>query len=259
MALNINTNTLSLNAQRNLSLLQPALQSAMQRLSSGLRINSSADDAAGLAISTRMGAQINGLNTSVNNVNNGIAEAQTADSALNQTSNLMQTMRELAVESANATNTNIDRQSLQAEVAQLQQEVSRIAATTTFNNQIILNGSQQNVAYQVGANAGQTVALSIGDARASSIGGDLAFTNNGTNGMGQASSFNRFATDGAAAGKCLPIHTNNYGAQTLKITNAAGTTIENGAVAVAANEQASDIATSLNRLQGVNATAYNQI
>ncbi|HPA15584.1 MAG TPA: flagellin [Desulfobacterales bacterium] len=170
MALTINTNVASLNAQRNLGGTQSTLNRSIQRLSSGLRINSAKDDAAGLAISDRMTTQIRGLNQAVRNANDGISLAQTAEGALAESTNILQRIRELAVQSANDTNTASDRASLQAEVAQLQDEIDRIAMTTQFNGQRILDGSFSGATFQVGANAGQTITFAISSAKASSIG-----------------------------------------------------------------------------------------
>ncbi len=141
MALTINTNVASLNAQRNLAKSQGDLATSMQRLSSGLRINSAKDDAAGLAISDRMTSQIRGLNQAARNANDGISLAQTAEGALAEVGNNLQRVRELAVQAANATNSASDRASLQAEVGQLLSELDRIATSTTFNNLTILDGS----------------------------------------------------------------------------------------------------------------------
>lgn len=171
MALTINTNVASLNAQRNLGRSQNALAKSMQRLSSGLRINSAKDDAAGLAIANRMTAQIRGLNQAARNANDGISLAQTAEGALQESTNILQRMRELALQSANDSNTSSDRSSLQAEVTQLQSELDRIAQTTTYNGRRVLDGSFTNATFQVGANAGQTISYSISSAKASSIGG----------------------------------------------------------------------------------------
>jgi flagellin len=163
MALTINTNVASLNAQRNLGASQGALGTAMQRLSSGLRINSAKDDAAGLGISDRMTAQIRGLNQAVRNANDGISLAQTAEGALQETTNILQRMRELAVQSANDTNTATDRSSLQAEFKQLQGEIQRISDTTEFNGKKLLNGSLSGAQFQIGANSGQTITISVGN------------------------------------------------------------------------------------------------
>lgn len=170
MAITINTNVASLNAQRNLGASQSNLNTSMERLSSGLRINSAKDDAAGLAISDRMTSQIRGLNQAVRNANDGISLAQTAEGAMQESTNILQRMRELAVQSANDTNTASDRKSLQAEVSQLIEELDRIATTTTFNNQSLLDGSFSGGSFQVGANAGETIDFGIASAKASSIG-----------------------------------------------------------------------------------------
>ena len=135
MAITINTNVTSLNAQRNLGKSQGSLANSMQRLSSGLRINSAKDDAAGLAISDRMTSQIRGLNQAARNANDGISLAQTAEGALQESTNILQRMRELAVQSANDTNSASDRASLNDEVTQLKAELDRIAETTEFNGQ----------------------------------------------------------------------------------------------------------------------------
>jgi flagellin len=169
--LEINSNIASLAAQNNVNKTQNALTSAITRLSSGLRINSAADDAAGLAISDRMTAQINGLNQAAQNANDGISLAQTADGALASVSDNLQRIRELAVESANATNSSSDRASLQLEVSQLQSEIDRVATQTQFNGINLLDGSFTAQAFQVGANAGQTITVSsIASARSSALG-----------------------------------------------------------------------------------------
>lgn len=170
MAITINTNVASLNAQRNLGTSQTALSKSMQRLSSGLRINSAKDDAAGLAISDRMTSQIRGLNQAARNANDGISLAQTAEGALQETTNILQRMRELAVQSANDTNSSSDRSSMQDEVDQLIQEMDRIAATTSFNGKNLIDGTLTAATFQVGANAGQTISFSIGAAGANDIG-----------------------------------------------------------------------------------------
>ncbi|MFP5417514.1 MAG: flagellin, partial [Gammaproteobacteria bacterium] len=140
----INTNIASLNAQRNLNASQSSLNTAIQRLSSGLRINSAKDDAAGLAISERMTSQIRGLNQATRNANDGISLSQTAEGALGEAGNILQRVRELAVQSANATNSASDRAALQSEVSQLTSELDRIATTTEFNGTKLLDGSFTN-------------------------------------------------------------------------------------------------------------------
>ncbi len=172
MALTINTNVASLNAQRNLGKSQGSLNKSMQRLSSGLRINSAKDDAAGLAISDRMTSQIRGLNQAARNANDGISLAQTAEGALQETTNILQRMRELAVQSANDTNTADDRASLDAEFSQLISEIDRIADTTSFNGKVLLSGgfATASAVFQVGANAGQTIGVTIAAATTSALG-----------------------------------------------------------------------------------------
>jgi flagellin len=261
----INTNTASLNAQKNLNNSQSALQSALQRLSSGLRINSAKDDAAGMAISDRMTSQVRGLNQAIRNANDGISMAQTAEGALGEVTNILQRMRELAIQSANATNSDSDRASLQSEVSQLKQELSRISGTTTFNGQKVLNGSQQNIAFQVGAEANQTIGISIGDSRSTAIGTNVVINNNSSNGMAKATAYNRFGADGYNMGLVHSASTSytalsNYTtSQTLSIRDASGNVIENGALIINTGDQASDIAARLNKLQGVSTTATNQL
>jgi flagellin len=161
MALTINTNILSLNAQNSLTKSQSSLTTSMQRLSSGLRINSAKDDAAGLAISERMKSQINGLNQASRNANDGVSLAQTAEGALDEVTNNLQRIRELSVQSANATNSASDRAALQAEVAQRIAEIDRIASQTSFNGLKVLDGTFGNATFQVGANAGETISVNL--------------------------------------------------------------------------------------------------
>ncbi len=149
----INTNMISLNAQRNLGTTQSALATSIQRLSSGLRVNSAKDDAAGLSIAERMNAQVRGMNVAIRNANDGISLAQTAEGALGKVSDMLQRMRELAVQSANATNGTSDRDALDKEVQALKSEIGRMAQTTSFNGVKILDGSFTNKAFQVGANS----------------------------------------------------------------------------------------------------------
>lgn len=157
MASVINTNIASLNSQRNLTASQGSLSTSLQRLSSGLRINSAKDDAAGLAISDRMSSQIRGMTQATRNANDGVSLAQTAEGALSSSGDILQRIRELAVQSSNATNSSSDRQALQTEVGQLAQELNRIAQTTTFNGQALLDGTMGTATFQVGADANQTI------------------------------------------------------------------------------------------------------
>ena len=157
----INTNLMSLNAQGNLAATKKDLSTAIQRLSTGLRVNSAKDDAAGLAIANRMDAQARGMNVAVRNANDGISLAQTAEGALGKVTDMMQRMRELAVQSANASNTASDRSSLNAEFSQLAQEVDRTLLSTRFNGQAILAGSAGALQFQIGADNAATDQLTI--------------------------------------------------------------------------------------------------
>ncbi len=240
----INTNIASLNAQRNLAASQGDLSTALQRLSSGLRINSARDDAAGLAISDRMTAQIRGLDQARRNANDGISLAQTAEGALSQSGAILQRIRELAIQSANATNSASDRQSLNAEVNQLTTELTRIANSTTFNGLKILDGTYQSQAFQVGADANQTIGVSIQGASATDLRSNTV-TGQGTGATGLG---------GAAAAANASPSGNGVAAQTVTVSGS------NGAanVAVSANDQASTIAAAVNAQSGstgVNATA----
>ncbi len=152
MPMTINTNIISLNAQRNLNGSQSSLATSMQRLSSGLRVNSAKDDAAGLAIAERMNAQVRGMNVAVRNANDGISLAQTADGALSSIGDSLQRMRELAVQARNSTNSDSDKDSLNLEYRQLSNEISRVLGGTTFNGKAILGADAGTLTFQVGAN-----------------------------------------------------------------------------------------------------------
>ena len=155
----INTNISSLTAQRNLNMSQTSLATSMQRLSSGLRVNSAKDDAAGLAIAERMNTQVRGLNVAARNANDGISLAQVAEGALGKLGEMLQRVRELAVQASNATNSADDRKALQAEVIQLRDEIDRVAKNTSFNGQKLLDGSFSASTFQVGANSGETITV----------------------------------------------------------------------------------------------------
>lgn len=186
MAMVLNTNVQSLNSQRHLSRSQSTLNTSLERLSSGLRINSAKDDAAGLAISERMTAQIRGLTQAQRNANDGISMAQTAEGALGKMSEILQRVRELAVQSANATNSASDRKALNDEVGQLVTELQRFATTTQFNGTVLLDGSNATNTYQVGADANQTISAATMDFRTDKygdykIGGDCCTAGLGKN------------------------------------------------------------------------------
>ena len=212
----INTNVLSLNAQRNLARTQGDLAQALQRLSSGLRINSAKDDAAGLAITERFTTQIRGLNQAVRNANDGISLAQTSESALGELANNLQRIRELAVQSANSTNSASDRSALDQEVQQRLAEVERIASQTAFNGLKVLDGTFGSSQFQVGANAGETITINLSQGvKASQIGqiatgtstaevstGNLTGTGTIQVGSGQAKTVG-LAVQGTAAGQSI--------------------------------------------------------
>ncbi|MBF0624273.1 MAG: flagellin FliC [Magnetococcales bacterium] len=170
MALSVLTNVASLNAQRNLVRSTNSLNKTFQRLSSGMRINRAADDAAGLSITNRMTAQVRGLNQAVRNANDGISLVQVAEGALDETTNALQRIRELAVQASNGTYTSTDRTSLNQEVQQLISEINRIASQTQFNNSNLLTGSFTAKRFQVGAYSGQIIMISIGSAAAAHLG-----------------------------------------------------------------------------------------
>ncbi len=222
----INTNVMSLTAQRNLSSSQGSLATSMQRLSSGLRVNSAKDDAAGLAISERMNAQVRGLNVAARNANDGISLAQTAEGALGKVGDMLQRMRELAVQSANATNSSDDRAALDAEVQQLVSEIGRVASTTSFNGRKILDGTFTNQTFQVGANSGETISVaSIANVQTNALGVSTRASVN-------SAAISGFATTAIASG-----------AITINGTNI-------GAIGVAANAQdrANQLVTAINQV-----------
>ena len=221
MAQVINTNVSSLNAQRNLNTSQSALATSLQRLSSGLRINSAKDDAAGLAISSRMTTQINGNTQAARNANDGISLAQTAEGALGEIGENLQRMRVLAVQSANATNSASDRAALQKEVAQLAAEIDRVALQTSFNGAKLLDGSFTLQKFQVGANVGETIDVAqIDSARTGTLGQRYTATVTGS------------AVSGAAD---ATIDLSALSINGKAIASAAGTAADGKAIAAAIN------------------------
>ena len=188
MAMTINTNVVSLNAQRNLGASQSSLATSMQRLSSGLRVNSAKDDAAGLAIAERMNAQIRGTNVAIRNANDAISLAQTAEGSISKIGDMLQRMRELAVQSANATNTTDDRGNLDKEFKQLASEVTRTISSTRFNGLAIIGGDAETRSFQVGDKVGDTIDLVSSDLTSvtsisSVVGGGVDSIDNATTAM----------------------------------------------------------------------------
>jgi len=262
----INTNVPSLTAQRNLNTSQGALAQALQRLSSGLRINSAKDDAAGLAISERFTAQIRGLDQARRNANDGISLAQTAEGALQSAGDILQRIRELAVQAANATNSAGDRAALNTEVQQLTQELQRIATTTEFNGQKLLDGSFTTAVFQVGANANQTIVANSGNYQTNAygnyrIGGLAAYTEGGVGDLvvgtrgagGDAYGDALLALEGASDTSAV---VGSAAAGEFVITSASGSFD----VFYNAGASAADIAAAVNRTNsGVRANAITQV
>jgi len=223
MGLYINTNLSALNAQRQLTSTSSALNRSFERLSSGLRINGAKDDAAGLSITTRFTSQIRGLNQAVRNSNDGISLAQTAEGALNETTNILQRIRELSVQAANDTNNDSDRESLQAEVGQLKTELDRIAGTTNFNGNKILNGSFLGAKVQVGANVGETISVSVSDARTTALGRQVRVTS--SSGVSTTSSFGTLSFTPAGASSSVTIRASVAADDQLSTSNNANSAI----------------------------------
>ncbi|MFS1421998.1 flagellin [Shewanella sp. 10N.286.48.B5] len=169
MAISVNTNVTSMKAQNSLNGANGNLQTSMERLSSGLRINSAKDDAAGLQISNRMTSQINGIGVAMRNANDGISIAQTAEGAMQESTNILQRMRDLSLQSANGSNSAEDRNAMQKEVSSLQAELTRIADTTTFGGQKLVDGNYGTQAFQVGSNANETISITLNDISADAL------------------------------------------------------------------------------------------
>ena len=257
MALSINTNIASLQAQNNLSQVNKALSQNQERLSSGLRINSAADDAAGMAISSRMTSQIQGLNQAVSNANDAMSVSNTAEGALQETTDILQRMRELSVQSANDSNTDSDRASIQDEVNQLKSEIDRIAQNTNFNGQKLLNGEFTNKSFQVGAQSEQTIGLSVDSAQGKDLGNYTLNSNNDTTvGMDAAvraleasatgagmDAVNTGAETGGAVDNAIPT-------QTISVTTGDGTTNTLG-ISAQSDKAADKLANELSSVGGV--------
>ena len=249
MALTVNTNIASLTAQRNLTGSQNMLSTSLERLSSGLRINSAKDDAAGLSISARFESQIRGLNQGIRNANDGISLAQTAEGALSEVTGNLQRIRELAVQSANATNSSADRATLQAEVTALVSEIDRVATQTKFNNISLLDGSFSGQSFQVGANSGETVSVaSIVNAQSAALGANT-FAFGGTD------------IDAVEIGTVTDtVPDNGIASQSFTVSSVSGGA--SGTITLAGDEAASEIASLINTQtaaagNGVTAAASN--
>ena len=244
MAMTINTNVVSINAQRNLGLSGSSLATSMQRLSSGLRVNSAKDDAAGLAIAERMNTQMRGLAVASRNANDGISLAQTAEGALGKVGDMLQRMRELSVQSGNATNSKSDREALQAELSQLRDEVDRVAKTTSFNGAKLLDGSFTGGVFQVGANAGDNITVgSLANTKADQL-GNAMYSEGKTTIDAAAKTAMATAIQGAAAnGRTISIQgANNTAPVTVEIAQNANVTDDEalGKVIEAINSKTAD-------------------
>ncbi|ALO34268.1 hypothetical protein CMT41_05640 [Colwellia sp. MT41] len=241
MALSVVTNVASLNAQRNLTKSGSALATSMQRLSSGMRINSAKDDAAGLQISNRLTSQINGLAVAQRNANDGISMAQTAEGAMQASTDILQRMRELALQAANGSNSAEDRGAMQKEVAALQEELTRIAETTSFGGQKLLDGSFGTKAFQVGANANETISMTMNNIAATSLGNDI------------------YDLQGSIAGAVITGSVNGITSDALlTISGDGGSGTSTGAITWANNATSKDIAAAINTAtsdNNVNVTA----
>jgi flagellin len=250
MAQTINTNIASLVAQRNLNTSQSALDTALQRLSSGLRINSARDDAAGLAISERFTSQIRGMAQAQRNANDGVSLAQTAEGALSSAGDILQRVRELSVQSANASNSASDRQALQAEVTELVAELDRISQTAQFNGRKILDGTFGTAVFQVGANAGETIQATTANFRTAQYGNYRVGASTAAEGdLVAGSTANAIASNAAA--------TSRVAGGNVTINGFAGS----ATVAVAAGASAKTVAASINAqtaTTGVKASAKTE-
>ncbi len=236
----INSNISSLTAQRNLGISQNSLTSSMQRLSSGLRINSAKDDAAGMAIAERFSSQVRGLNQATRNANDAISLSQTAEGALNEVTNNLQRIRELAVQSANSTNSASDRAALQAEVSQRVAEISRVGTQTQFNGLNLLDGSFNKQDFQVGANASQTISIDkIGDSRAVSLGGNVLTADGTITGLAVTGGAGFAASNGITAVTASDKFT-------VSTTDAAGNVLKSSPITYAGSAGANVIATAIN-------------
>ena len=250
MALSVITNTSSLNAQRNLSKSGEGLATSMQRLSSGMRINSAKDDAAGLQISNRLTSQINGLGVAQRNANDGISMAQTAEGAMQESTNILQRMRDLALQSANGSNSASDREALQKEVGALQTELTRIAETTSFGDQKLLDGTFGTKSFQVGSNANETISVGLSSIAATDIGTkrqDLQ----GATGFGQVAAATADAAANDSAG-------NGVALSTLDITGKSGAPVTVNVLAGASAASAADNINAKADETGVSADARTQ-
>ncbi|MDN4035780.1 flagellin [Massilia sp. YIM B02443] len=263
MASVINTNVASLNSQRNLSASQSSLNTSIQRLSSGLRINSAKDDAAGLAISDRMNSQIKGMNQATRNANDGVSMAQTAEGALSSSGDILQRIRELAVQSSNSSNSASDRQALQTEVTQLSSELNRISNTTEFNGQKLLDGTMGTANFQVGANAGQLISMTGSNFQTNTYGNNNISSNGVAAAATSSAKEGSFTINGALGSETIKTIAAAAGTPgTAGPDGVAGNADDVAAVAAAKGSTAKSIASDINNKTaktGVTASATTEM
>ncbi|BAJ01394.1 flagellin [Shewanella violacea] len=236
MAISVNTNVTSMKAQSNLNGAQSNLSTSMERLASGLRINSAKDDAAGLQISNRMTSQINGLDVAMRNANDGISIAQTAEGAMGESTNILQRMRDLSLQSANGSNSSDDRASMQKEIASLQNELTRIAETTSFGGQNLLDGSYGTQNFQVGSDANQTIAVTLKNVSSTSIGS------------------NQISGSGTGSGLAVAGTVNAITADTITVTGNGAT----DTATIGVNSSAAEYAAAINGTEGTGVSATSR-
>ncbi|MCG3825874.1 flagellin [Photobacterium damselae] len=240
MAITINTNVTAMTAQRNLNSASNSVADSMAKLSSGLRINSAKDDAAGLQISNRLSNQSNGLNVAVRNANDGVSMAQTAEGAMQESSKIMERMRELALQSANGSNSDKDREAMQKEMGQLQEEMNRIADTTSFGGQSLLDGSFGSKSFQIGANSNETQSLELMDVSSHALG--QTYKSFGADADGNTT-LSATATAGTMGGN---------GALTIDIGG------KSQSISVGYDMSADDLAEKINNIDGVSGVTVTQ-
>ena len=261
MSMVIGTNITSLTAQRHLASSKNDMENAMERLASGNRINSSRDDAAGLAIAGRMESQISGLNQGIRNANDGIALAQSAEGALDETTSILQRMRDLSVQASSDTLTTSDRSSIQSELTALTSEIDRISSSTTFNNKALLDGSATGLQFQVGSGAGQSVSLSVTSASAA----DLGLADGGSTGAANAINGTRMSTAVGLFENSVEINGQNWASDNTPLTavGASLTVTDANGVSVAALASTADgVAAIINEgtaTHGAVASASNKL
>jgi flagellin len=249
----INTNVPSLNAQRNLASSSMSLSNSLQRLSSGLRINSAKDDAAGLAISERFTSQIRGMDQAKRNANDGVSLAQTGEGALGQMGDILQRVRELAVQSANATNTTNDRLAINSEVTQLVSELDRFATSTEFNGQKLFDGSFTAATYQVGANTNQTITANTANLRTNQYGTYQVGVGNGTGNLATTNSVSGSTAVTAGA-------TGTVNVEGAAVLTSGSFSINGTSISVSGTDMAKDISNKINAAgTGVTATARTEV